>query len=238
MNTDEATARLLVDNLDAVRFGHPGYLSWFYRANPRGQAIEANEDDDGNRVGHYAVIPTRYRTPAGPTPFIFSSNVATSPAVRRGGLFRTMAERVYEQARHGRAGNGRRRQRQLDHRRRRAVRVARARSAAGARLCSRSPRLGRSVESRSVDSQLLATSWFDAAVEDLDWVPVADWVQSWTPDFLRWRLSRPDGGYVLHVTPEALAVSVLAHGPLKVRFAVLLKVFPARGRDSRWRPHP
>ena len=105
--------------------------------NPRGEAIDENEDDEhGNRIAHYAVIPTVYRTPAGPTPFIFSSNVATSPTVRRGGLFRTMAERVYERAGDGRAGHGRSRQRQLDDRRRRAVRMARARAASGARLPS------------------------------------------------------------------------------------------------------
>ena len=100
MNTDQATSKLLVDALDPVRFGHPGYLGWFYRDNPRGEALDENEDDEaGNRIGHYAVIPTRYRTATGPTPFIFSSNVATSPTVRRGGLFRTMAERMYERAR-------------------------------------------------------------------------------------------------------------------------------------------
>ena len=78
-------------------------------------------------------------------------------------------------------------------------------------------------------TQLLASPWFETVAADLDWVPVTDWAQSWTTDFLRWRLSRPDAGYVLHVTPEALAVSVAAHGPLKVQFAVLLKVFPRPG---------
>jgi hypothetical protein len=230
MNTDDATARLLVENLDAVRFGHPGYLEWFYRANPRGEAIEANEDDEtGNRIGHYAVIPTRYRTPAGPTPFIFSSNVATDPTVRRGGLFRTMAERVYAQARAAGApgmvgvGNDNSTVVVVDRFGWRAL------GPLPVRICIPVPRRGRAVESRPVDSQLLATPWFAAAAEELDWVPVADWTQSWTPEFLRWRLSRPDAGYVLHAAPDALAVSVLAHGPLKIRCAVLLKVFPRPG---------
>ncbi len=230
MNTDAKTTRLLVDNLDAERFGHPGYLQWFYRDNPRGEVVEANEDDDeGNRIGHYAVIPTIYRTPAGPTPFIFSTNVATSPTVRRGGLFRAMAERVYEQARAtgapGMVGVGN------DNS---TVVVVdrfgwRALGPLPVRVCVAVPGLGRSVESRPVDARLLTTPWFDDAARDLDWVSVADWAQSWTPDFLRWRLSRPDAGYVLHATPEALAVSVAAPGPLKIRFAVLLKVFPRRG---------
>ena len=62
-----------------------------------------------------------------------------------------------------------------------------------------------------------------------DAVPVRDWVQSWTPDFLRWRLSRPDGGYVLHVARDAVGVSVLSHAALRIRAAVLLKVFPRPG---------
>jgi hypothetical protein len=227
---DEKTARLLVANLDAERFGKPGYLPWFYRANPRGSAIDENEDEaDGTRSGHYAVIPTVYRTPAGPTPFIFSSNVATGPTVRRGGLFRAMAERIYERARAtgapGMVGVGN------DNS---TIVVVerfgwRALGPLPVRVCLPAPGRGRGVESRPVDASLLASPWFDAAAADLDWVPVSDWVQSWTPDFLRWRLARPDGGYVLHLSRDALAVSVLAHARLRTRCAVLLKVFPRPG---------
>ncbi len=229
-DTDEGTKRLLVDALDAERFGHPGYLSWFYRQNPRGDVIEENEDDEhGTRIGHYAVIPTAYRTPAGVTPFIFSSNVATSPAVRRGGLFRAMAERLYERARvtgaPGMVGVGN------DNS---TIVVVerfgwRALGPLPVRVCVPFPGRGRGVESRRVDAEVLASPWFAALAADLDWVPVNDWTQSWTADFLRWRLSRPDGGYVLHVTPDAIAVSVLAHAALRIRAAVLLKVFPRPG---------
>lgn len=236
---DEKSAKLLADALDPVRFGHPGYLPWFYRQNPRGEAIDENEDDEhGNRVAHYAVLPTVFRTPAGTTPFIFSSNVATSPTVRRGGLFRVMAERVYERIRASGAPA--------------LVAVTNAAStvvvvdkfgwrALGSmpvRISVPVPGLGRAVESRAVDADLLASDWFAAASADLDWVPVTDWVQSWTPDFLRWRLSRPDGGYVVHVTPDALAVSVLDHAPLRVRAAVLLKVFPRPGASLPVSPAP
>jgi Acetyltransferase (GNAT) domain len=226
---DSKTARLLVDALDAERFGHPGYLSWFYRQNPRGEVIDENEDDEsGNRIAHYAVIPTAYRTPDGVTPFIFSSNVATSPAVRRGGLFRTMAERLYERARAtgapGMVGVGNDSS---------TVVVVerfgwRSLGPLPVRVCVPFSR-GRAVESRPVDAAVLASPWFAYLAADLDWVPVADWTQSWTPDFLRWRLSRPDGGYVIHATPDAVAVSVLAHAALRIRAAVLLKIFPRPG---------
>jgi hypothetical protein len=229
-DSDARSAQLLVDALDPARFGHPRYLGWFYRDNPRGEALDENEDDaEGNRIGHYAVIPTCYRTPAGPTPFIFSSNVATSTTARRSGLFRTMAERMYERARAtgapGMVGVG--------NDNSTIVVVERfgwkALGPLPVRVCLPIPGRGRSVESRLVDATLLTTPWFESAAADLDWVPVTDWVQSWTPDFLRWRLSRPDGGYVLHVTPDALAVSVLAHTRFRIRCAVLLKVFPRPG---------
>jgi hypothetical protein len=229
-NDDARTAALLVATLDAERFGHPGYLRWFYRDNPRGEVIAENEDDEhGARVAHYAVVPTRYRSAAGPTPFIFSTNVATSPTVRRGGLFREMAERVYKRAgatgAPGMVGVGN------DNS---TVIVVdrfgwRALGPLPVKVSVPLSRRTAAVETRTVDAALLASPWFAAAAADLDWLPVRDWAQSWTPDYLRWRLSRPDGGYVLHLTRDALAVSVLAHARLRVRAAVLLKVFPRPG---------
>ncbi len=227
---DGATARLLVATLDAERFGHPGYLQWLYRENPRGQVIEENEDDEqGARIAHYAVLPTRFRTSAGPIAFIFSTNVATSPTVRRGGLFRTMAERVYERASAwgapGMVGVG--------NDNSTVVVVDRfgwkSLGPLPVRVCLPRPGGSRGVESRPVTADLLTSPWFTGIAADLDWVPVRDWVQSWTPEFLRWRLSRPDGRYLLHASPHALAVSVRASGPLGVPFAVLLKVFPRPG---------
>ena len=239
-DADAKTARLLVATLDAERFGHPGYLPWFYRQNPRGPVIDENEDDDdtGERIAHYAVIPTAFRTPAGPTPFIFSTNVATSPTVRRGGFFRAMAERVYERARAtgapGMVGVGNDES---------TVVVVerfgwRSLGPLPVRVCLPIARAGPTVEGRTVDAALLASEWFDAAARDLDWVPVRDWVQSWTPDFLRWRLSRPGGNYALHLAREGLAVSTLAHAAPHVRAAVLLKVFPRPGAQLPLRGAP
>ena len=183
---DERTTRCSSTTLDAERFGHPGYLGWFYRDNPRGEVIDENEDDEhGERIAHYAVIPTAYRTPTGATPFIFSSNVATSPTVRRGGLFRAMAERVYERARAtgapGMVGVGNDNSTIVVVERfgwhalgPLPVRVCAA--ASRARPRGRVPTRRRRSCSRAHGSRPLAA--------DLDWVPVTDWAQSWTPDFL------------------------------------------------------
>jgi hypothetical protein len=94
------------------------------------------------------------------------------------------------------------------------------------------------VERHDVDATFLASHRFEEVTQDLDWVPVSGWAQSWDTDFLRWRLSRPDGGYTLHVADDAIAVTHCAPAPLHVPVAVLLKVFPRRGATLPLRiPH-
>jgi hypothetical protein len=224
-----ATSELLAAHLNAKRFGKPEFLDWFYGANPRGRAIvEDIFDDTGRCIGHYGVLPTTFRTRAGTTPFIFTSNVATDPGTRRKGLFREMAERIYPRA----AATG-------------APGLAGTTNAASsvivvtkfgwtslgsmpavAALPGMPPRGIRDVR---VDAAFLAGRELDHLAADLDWVPVRDWVQSWTPDFLRWRLSNPDAAYVLHVGPDALAISTKDHGPAGIPAAVLTKVLPRPG---------
>ena len=224
-----ATSELLAAHLNATRFGNPGFLDWFYGANPRGRAIvEDIDDDQGRRIGHYGVLPTEFRTPAGPTPFIFTSNVATDPSARRKGLFREMADRIYPRA----AATG-------------APGLAGTTNAASSVIVVEKfgwTSLGsmpavatlpgvppRGVRDICVDAAFLAGDEFAALTADLDWVPVRDWVQSWTTAFLRWRLSNPDAQYVLHVGPDALAISTRDRGPAGIPAAVLCKVLPRPG---------
>ena len=87
----------------------------------------------------------------------------------------------------------------------------------------------RGVRDIRVDPAFLAGDELLDLAADLDWTPVRDWVQSWDAEFLRWRLANPDNAYVLHVGPDAIAVSARDHGPLGIPFAVLCKVFPRRG---------
>jgi hypothetical protein len=89
--------------------------------------------------------------------------------------------------------------------------------------------LPRGIRDIRVDAAFLAGGELDRLASDLDWVPVHDWVQSWSADFLRWRLANPDSSYVLHVGPDALAVSTRDHGPLGAPAAVLCKIFPRPG---------
>lgn len=234
MSDYSLTSELLVRELDAERFGDPGYLPWFYGANPRGEAIEENVDEDGDgrtrRIAHYAVLPAVYRDTAGPGPFIFSSNVATDSSVRRGGLFREMAERMYKRA----ATTGAPGMVGVGNDQSTVVVVERF----GWALLRPMPVKAcvpvtpiHDVESFVCDAPFLRSARFAEVTADLDWVPVRGWAQSWDTDFLRWRLSRPNTHYLLHVSGEGLAVSTRAPGPLKVPCAVLLKLLP-RSRTS------
>ena len=224
-----ATSELLATHLNPRRFGNPAFLEWFYGANPRGRAIvEDIDDDNGHRIGHYGVLPTTFRTPDGTTPFIFTSNVATDPGARRKGLFRVMADRIYPRA----AATG-------------APGLAGTTNAAssvivvekfGWKSLGSMPAIAalpgilpRGVRDIRVDAAFLASDELTDLAADLDWVPVRDWVQSWTPEFLRWRLSNPDATYVLHAGLDALAVSTVDRGPGGIPAAVLCKVWPRRG---------
>ena len=58
---------LLNAELPDRRFADESYLSWLYDANPLGRAYTHSIDDEsGRRVGHYALIPQRYRDRNGP----------------------------------------------------------------------------------------------------------------------------------------------------------------------------
>jgi hypothetical protein len=224
-----ATSQLLADHLNDRRFRSGEFLDWFYGANPRGKAIVEDIDDAaGNRIGHYGVLPTTYRTPAGLTPFIFTSNVATDPGARRKGLFREMAERVYPRA----AATGAPGLAGTSNAQSSAVIIGKF----GWKDLGSMPAIftvplvwPRDVRDIRVDDAFLAGDEFTELANGLDAVPVRDWVQSWDADFLRWRLRNPDNTYTLHVGRDALAVSARDHGPLGIPFAVLCKVFPRPG---------
>ena len=224
-----ATRDLLVAELDAKRFGHPGYLPWFYDDNPRGAAIQQHDDDPetGRRIAHYAVLPTTMRTPTSPQAFIFSSNVATDSSTRRSGLFRALAERMYADA----AASGAPAMVGVGNDASTVVVVERFGwrriGPMRAKVCV--PSAPRGIVSHRVDEAFLGSPVFAEITQGLDDVPVRAWAQSWDSAFLRWRLSRPDGGYVVHVSANALAVSVRTQGPLGIPFAVLLKVWPRPG---------
>ena len=85
------------------------------------------------------------------------------------------------------------------------------------------------VHSIPVTEAFLASDNFERIGAELEQVQVGEWAQSWDAAFLRWRLRRPDGGYVLHIAQNCIGVSVKSVGPLGIPCAVLLKVWPRKG---------
>ncbi len=63
---------LLDHELPDPRFVDDRYLAWLYDENPDGPAIQAEADEDGVRVAHYALVPQTYRNAVGPAPFLFA----------------------------------------------------------------------------------------------------------------------------------------------------------------------
>ena len=179
-------------HLNARRFGNPAFLDWFYGANPRGTAIVEDIDDDhGRRIAHYGVLPTTFRTPGG--------HHAVHLHVERRDRSRARAARACSarwpsastRARgDGRARAGRHVERGVVGRRRREVRLDEPGLDAGGRRASRRSAARRPRHPRSTPRSSPSDEFAQLAA-DLDWVPVRDWVQSWTPDFLRWRLGEP-----------------------------------------------
>ncbi len=232
-DTHSRTRALLVAELDGPRFSHPQYLRWFYDDNPRGAALLENIDDaeSGRQVGHYGVLPARFRHRNERIPFIFSTNVATDSEARQSGLFRKMAERIYARA----SATGAPAMIGVGNEASTVVVVERFgwHRLGPMRAKVAVPAFARGVKRFSIDSQFLASAEFAQLTEHLSDLPVQGWAQHWDTEFLTWRLARPDGGYMLHVSNDAIAVTARTTGPAGIPFAVLLKVWPASPAQAK-----
>ena len=217
------------------------FVTWLYERCPYGPGIEANHDEElpgggCRRIAHYALVPARYARDGVETPFVFSLNACVDPTAQRGGYFTRMGQEVYAKAaEQGIVG---------------VVGVSNANSTPAVvnklhwklvgpmpvRIVSPVPGRQRGFEHRPVDAALLAGTGLDDLAASLD--PPVDhrWEQVWSGPFLRWRLGRPGGRYVLHVSSEYLAVSTIEHRA-GLPFAVILKVLPRNG-VSRGRSQP
>jgi hypothetical protein len=232
---NERNTELLAEELPAARYVDARYLAWLYDENPYGPAIQRGVDDDrGVRIGHYALIPQRFRGRDGIVPAAFSLHAVVRSGTQRKGLFTEMGLEIYEEA-----------------------------SAAGWQLttgvCNEKSigavvkymgwkwpgplpvRLvapyamgsaeARAVVSRTVDAAYLAGREFEQLTAELDSTPVEQWTNSYTAEYLRWRLACPASTYAIHVTDELVAIT-----STDVRFGVravaVLKLLPRAGRTG------
>jgi hypothetical protein len=236
VNDNQRNTELLDAELPDPRFVDDAYLRWLYDENPDGAGIQAAADEDGVRVAHYALVPQTYRNAAGPAPLLFSLNAVTRSTAQRKGYWVQLGNRVFEQA----TAQGRKL----------VIGVPNEKSTPGAvkylgyRFLGPMPvhvvvptSLGRGYQDHAVDEAFLASPAFDAMAADLDQHETVNWVNSYSPERLRWRLARPHGGYAVHVGPDLVVVSTKSQfGPLPV--AVVLKLFPRGPMEAGERRSP
>lgn len=229
----DRNTELLDAELPSHRFVDSRYLHWLYHQNPYGDAIQRSVDDDaGVRVGHYALVPQRFRSPDGVFPAAFSLNAVVRSGGQRKGLFTQMGLEIYEEA--GAAGwlltTGVCNEKSIG-----AVVKYMGWKWPGplpVRLIvpiSMASKESRRVVSRTVDADYLASDEFAALAAGLDRSPVAQWTNSYSVEYLRWRLACPSTTYAIHVSDELVAITTTDQRA-RVPAAVVLKLLPRDGR--------
>jgi hypothetical protein len=237
MDDNDRNTELLGAELPSHRFVDSRYLHWLYDENPYGPAIQRSVDsDEGVRIGHYALVPQRFRSRDGIVPAAFSLNAVVRSGGQRKGLFTEMGLEIYEEA--GAAGwqltTGVCNEKSIG-----AVVKYMGWKTPGplpVRLVLPVTRPGR-VRSRTVDAAYLASAEFGALAAALDGFPVAQWTNSYTAEYLRWRLACPASTYAVHVSDELVAITT-TDKRFGVPAAVVLKLLPRDGHTGPLRAEP
>lgn len=220
---------LLAAELPNHRLVDTAYLRWLYDENPFGRAITRQVDEHGVRLAHYAMIPQRYRGPDGVVPAAFSLHAVVRTGTQRKGMFRTLGQEVIDAA--SAAGW------------KFATGVCNEKSIGTVvkylgwktpgplpvKLCLPLQR-GDDVESVAVDDTFRGER-LDALGPDLDTSEVRAWTNSYSAEYLRWRLACPHASYAAHVSDDVVAFST-TDVRFGVRAAVILKLLPRAGAGS------
>jgi hypothetical protein len=226
------TARLLFDVFRAPQFRDARYLDWYYRQNPLGPAIETDYVDDDGRLGHMAGIPHVYHSRAGEHPTMFPLNIAVHERGRGKGVMAKMTAACYAETerRWGCALlTGMPNANSTDY----------YVTKGGYRLVMKMPvricppvwpHVER-VATRAVGPEYLASRDFEALFDTLDLEPQDGWCEKYTLAMLRWRLSRPDSDYRIHVGGEVVVVTSTDRRR-SVPFTIVLKTFRRRGAEG------
>jgi hypothetical protein len=213
---------LLAAELPDARYVDEAYLHWLYDLNPYGPAIQRSVDEDDVRVAHYALVPQRYRGPEGVVPAAFSLHAVTRSGTQRKGYFQKLGAEIYDEA--GTEGwlfsSGVCNDKSIG-----AVTKYMGWKTPGplpVRLCV-PMHTGSGVSSDAVDAALLASDRFAELTAGLDDFPVQQWTNSYTTEYLRWRLACPSTRFTLHSSDDLVAVST-TDTRFGVRAAVILKL--------------
>jgi hypothetical protein len=206
------------------RFADTAWLDWLYDDNPVGTAFERSRDLEGERIGHVAVLPQRWRQGDRRTILLCTVNAATAPSSGRmvfAGLIARVAADAAETSMTGYGVTN-------DASSIPALARLHARLIGPLRVVVAVPSPPKGVQSLAVDETTLDDEAIATMVADAAERVASDWSQDWSVETLRWRLSAPRTRYALHWTDDVIAVSVrttVRHVPV----GVLLKLLPRRG---------
>ena len=179
------------------------------------------------RVADYALIPQRYRGGDGVVPAAFSLHAVVRSGTQRQGYFQQIGAEIYAEA--AAAGwqfsTGVCNDKSIG-----AVVKYMGWKTPGPLPVKLCPPLhtGHGVVSDRVDPGFLESAQFAEVTAGLDDFPVQQWTNSYTTEYLRWRLACPSSQFVLHSNDEFVAVTThdVRFG---VRAAVILKLFRRAG---------
>jgi len=220
---------LLQAELPAARYVDETYLRWLYDENPYGAAIQRAVDDDGVRVAHYALIPQRYRGREGVVPAAFSLHAVVRSGTQRKGYFQQLGAEIYDEA----AATGWRFSTGVCNDKSIGAVVKymgwKTPGPLPVKLCL-PMHTGRGVTSTRVDDAFRTSREFDELTSGLDDFAVDQWTNSYTTEYLRWRLACPSSQYAVHANDDLVAITT-TDTRFGVRAAVVLKVFN-RGDSS------
>ncbi len=87
--------RVVFGDLDPVRLKESTW-QWQFRDNPSGEAFCFLAESEGNIVGQYVTIPTRFSIGGKETRLAFSCDTMIHPGYRRQGMFSALARRLYD----------------------------------------------------------------------------------------------------------------------------------------------
>jgi GNAT superfamily N-acetyltransferase len=201
-------------------------LRWYYDQNPAGVAAVGRVEEDGRRLGNYALVPNRYRSHTGEERVLgVGVDLAVDPEARGSGVFRRTVEDSYNRgATQGFDG---------------ILGVANANSAPrmvatlGWRSLSPFPvtmvsAVGRTRGFDSIDVSSTTLNVVDELGVDLfPRSSIRGFAPVWTSELLKWRLQRPNHSYSMHISDDVVVISTRTHVS-RVPFGVILGVLLRR----------
>ena len=204
-------------------------LRWYYDENPAGRAAVGRVEEEGRRLGNYALVPNRFVSVDGEERRLgVGVDLAVDPEARGSGVFRRTVEDSYERGTSlGFDG---------------ILGVANANSA---------PRMVATLGWRALDPLPVTmvgvvgrTGGFEsfpvgpATIDVIDDLVDDAFVRSsdrgfapfWTPELLKWRVQRPGHDYSLHISDDLVVVSTRTR-VAGIPFGVILGVLCRRQCD-------